>query len=151
MICWTINYYYFWVNYRKLDISRFTQLVWAITPSVGCAISNFTNHGDNNYLFTCDYVYGNVIGARVYLSGSPDIYRRTLKILSIVTTSVNVIFHMSVLWNLWICNIIILYNCVCNNWINILNTSCSYLWIRNEIGKIISYDVAIIAQRECWL
>nr|ADV57653.1 venom allergen-like protein 1 [Bursaphelenchus doui]ADV57662.1 venom allergen-like protein 1 [Bursaphelenchus doui] len=57
---------------------HFTQMAWAETDKVGCALQNCTNGADqgfsyDNWTFTvCNYlVHGNVIDENIYETGSP--------------------------------------------------------------------------------
>lgn len=50
-------------------IGHFTQLIWAKSPQVGCAMVNYKEGKFNAYLFACNYVYGNVLRQTVYDSG----------------------------------------------------------------------------------
>ncbi|XP_074030385.1 venom allergen 3 isoform X3 [Leptinotarsa decemlineata] len=67
--------YFSGIRRGQLVIGQYTQLVWAKTEYVGCALSVFKESKNNkvyNHRFICNYgPAGNVIGAPIYQIGRP--------------------------------------------------------------------------------
>ncbi|CAG9795270.1 unnamed protein product [Diatraea saccharalis] len=52
------------------QIGHYTQMAWADTTHVGCAISQWSNDGWNKYMVVCNYgPAGNMLGSPPYKSG----------------------------------------------------------------------------------
>lgn len=52
-------------------IGHFTQLAWAESGQIGCAVATYSGNPWKSVLIACNYESGNIVGQSVYQVGSP--------------------------------------------------------------------------------